>query len=58
MMGSLLTWFPLQYLWGSPFALLIFGLQLWMFVDAIRQREWVWALFILFGFGLKRTFPG
>ena len=50
-MGSLLTWFPIEYLLGSPFALLIFAFQLWMFIDAVRQREWVWALFIFFGFG-------
>ncbi|MGH7972894.1 MAG: tetratricopeptide repeat protein, partial [Limisphaerales bacterium] len=42
----------LDYLWGSPFALLITVFQLWMLVDAVRQREWVWALFILIGWGL------
>ncbi len=53
MLGSLLTsvWF-LPYLLSSPFALAIFAFQIWMFVDAIRQREWIWALFIIFGWGL------
>ncbi|HWX19306.1 MAG TPA: tetratricopeptide repeat protein [Candidatus Binatia bacterium] len=53
MLGSLLTrlW-SLDYLWSSPLALLISVFQIWMLVDAIRQREWVWALFILVGWGL------
>src|SRR5690348_12239055 len=41
----------IQYLLSSPFALLIFAFQIWMFIDAVRQREWIWALFILVGFG-------
>jgi len=32
--------------------LLITAFQIWMLVDAIRQREWVWVLFILLGWGL------
>jgi tetratricopeptide (TPR) repeat protein len=52
MFASLLTGSSLDYLWGSPFALLITVFQLWMLVDAVRQREWVWALFILVGWGL------
>ena len=51
MLASLLT-----NLWGnwlaSPFGLLIFGFQIWMFIHAVRQREWVWAVFILIGWGL------
>ena len=30
----------------SPFLLLGFAFQVWMFVDAIRRREWLWAVFI------------
>ena len=52
MLGSLLSGLPfVHYLWSSPLALLIFAFQVWMFVDAVRQREWVWALFIIVGFG-------
>jgi hypothetical protein len=52
MMASLLTrFFSFDYLWGSPFTLLLTAFQIWMFVDAIRQREWVWALFIFVGWG-------
>ena len=54
MLGSLLTtlW-SIDYLWGSPFALLVFAFQIWMLVDAVRQREWIWALFIIIGWGLS-----
>src|SRR6266478_8342010 len=52
MFASLLTNLgALDYLWRSPFALVIFGFQLWMLVHAVRQREWIWALFILVGWG-------
>jgi tetratricopeptide (TPR) repeat protein len=52
MLGSLLSGLPfVHYLWSSPLALLIFAFQIWMFIDAVRQREWVWALFIIVGFG-------
>jgi len=49
----MLAWLftDLDYLLSSPFALIIFGFQIWMLVHAIRQREWFWAVFILVGFG-------
>ncbi len=37
---------------ATPFGIAITLFQLWMLVDAVRQREWVWALFIFFGWGL------
>jgi hypothetical protein len=30
--------------------------QLWMLIDALRRREWVWALFIFIGFGISALF--
>lgn len=30
--------------------------QLWMLVDAIRRREWIWALFIVVGWGFSALF--
>lgn len=36
----------LDYIITSPVALAVFLFQVWMFVDAIRRREWVWAIFI------------
>jgi hypothetical protein len=37
----------------SGVALLIFAFQIWMFVDAIRRREYIWAVFIFIGYGLS-----
>jgi tetratricopeptide (TPR) repeat protein len=52
MLGSLITsLINVNYLWGSPFALIFTAFQIWMLVDAIRQREWIWVLFIAIGFG-------
>ena len=53
MLASLLTNLlsadnPLSNSW----ALLISAFQIWMLIDAIRQREWFWAVLILFGWGL------
>jgi hypothetical protein len=46
MFGSLLDIRYWEYLLGNPFVLLGFAFQLWMFIDAIRRREWIWAVFI------------
>ena len=35
-----------QILLQQPWLLIPFAFQIWMLVDAIRRREWVWALFI------------
>ena len=35
-----------EFLMGSPVALLVFGFSLWMFVDALRRHEWIWAVCI------------
>ncbi len=56
MLGALLTNllsldYLLNYLWSAPWMLAVFAFQIWMLVDAIRQREWIWALFILVGWG-------
>jgi hypothetical protein len=54
MFASLLTnieeW---NYLLTSPFWLAVTVFQIWMFIDAIRQREWIWAVFIVLGWGLS-----
>jgi tetratricopeptide (TPR) repeat protein len=36
----------------SPWAIIISAFQIWMLISAIREREWIWAIFILFGWGL------
>lgn len=48
MFGSLLTDFRYGELLTSPFWLLMVAFQIWMLVDAIRRREWLWAVFIFF----------
>ena len=40
------------YLLTSPFMLAVLGFQLWMLIHAVRQREWLWVLFMLVGWGL------
>jgi tetratricopeptide (TPR) repeat protein len=54
MFASLLTniadW---NFLLTSPVWLAVFVFQIWMLIDAIRQREWIWAVFIVIGWGLS-----
>lgn len=38
----------LPYLLGSPVALAGLAFSIWMFIDAIRRREWFWAALIFF----------
>ena len=38
----------LKYLLSSPLLLVGVLFQIWMGIDAVRRREWVWAFFILF----------
>jgi hypothetical protein len=35
-----------NYLISSPLLLLVVAFQIWMFIDALRRREWLWAVFI------------
>jgi hypothetical protein len=54
MLGSLLDDADnLVFLFQNPAWLLMFVFQVWMFVDAIRREEWIWAVFIFIGFGLS-----
>jgi hypothetical protein len=49
MLANLLTdVFHLEYFLYSPLMLLGLAFQIWMFVDAIRRQEWIWAVFIFF----------
>ena len=41
-----------QYLLTSPFWLLMTAFQIWMLIHAVRNREWIWAVFIVIGWGL------
>ena len=42
----------LDYLFRSPLLLAILAFQLWMLIHALRNREWLWALFIFVGWGI------
>ena len=42
-----------EYLIHNPWLLLVFAFQLWMFIDAVRRQELIWAVFIFIGFGLS-----
>ena len=56
MLASILNLMNLQYLISSPFVLLLTVFQVWMLVHAIRQREWLWVVFICIGWGLSAFF--
>ncbi|HEX9046699.1 MAG TPA: tetratricopeptide repeat protein [Verrucomicrobiae bacterium] len=50
MFASLLS--VLAYLMLNPLWLAVAVFQLWMLIHALRNREWLWALFIFLGSGL------
>jgi hypothetical protein len=41
------------YLVHNPWLLLVFAFQIWMFVHAVRNGEWLWAVFIFIGWGVS-----
>src|SRR5437867_11348460 len=49
LLSDLANW---QFL-TNPVVLAMTAFQLWMFVDAVRREEWIWAAFIFIGFGLS-----
>ncbi len=46
----------LGYLIENPWMIPVAGFMVWMFVDAVRRKEWLWALFIVIGFGFSALF--
>jgi hypothetical protein len=42
----------IDYLIHNPWLFLVFAFQVWMFIDAVRRQEWLWAVFIFISFGL------
>jgi hypothetical protein len=46
----------IQYWLSNPWWALIFLFQVWMFIDAVRRREWIWAVFIFIGWGVSALF--
>ncbi len=45
-----------HYLITSPVWLLMTAFQIWMLIHAIRNGEWLWAVFIFFGWGVSAIF--
>jgi hypothetical protein len=41
-----------QSLLANPLSLVVFAFQIWMFIHALRNREWLWAVFIFIGWGI------
>jgi hypothetical protein len=57
MVASLVTnLVSVDYWLSNPWWGLVSLFQLWMLVDAIRRREWIWAFFILVGWGISALF--
>ena len=42
-----------SFLLANPVWLLLTAFQIWMFVHAVRNGEWLWAVFIFIGWGLS-----
>jgi len=43
----------IEVLLSQPWLLVIAAFNLWMFIDAARREEWIWAVFIFVGFGFS-----
>lgn len=43
----------IDYVLTNPWMLLLLAFQIWMLVDAVRRKEWMWAFFIFIGFFLS-----
>ncbi len=57
MMASLISdWLSPDSWLARPFMAAISLFTLWMFIDAVRRREWLWAVFIFFGMGISALF--
>lgn len=51
MFGSIISDLANYENWiGNPVFLVLMVFQIWMLVDALRREEWIWAIFIFFGF--------
>ena len=57
MVASLITnLVSFDYWLSNPWMGLVSLFQLWMLIDAIRRREWIWAFFIFVGWGISALF--
>jgi hypothetical protein len=53
MLATILDLLDIGYWLASPIFLIFQIFALWMFIDAIRKREWIWAVFIFIGSGIS-----
>jgi hypothetical protein len=42
-----------RYFLESPVTIVITIFQIWMLIHAIRNREWIWAIFLFIGWGIS-----
>ena len=42
-----------QYLFTNPVLLVLTVFQIWMLIHALRNREWLWAVFLFLGWGIS-----
>jgi hypothetical protein len=57
MVASLVTnLVSFDYWLSNPWWVVVSLFQLWMFIDALRRREWIWAVFIFIGWGISALF--
>jgi hypothetical protein len=56
MQASILDLLNFRFLISSPIWLLLTAFQIWMLIDAIRRREWIWAVFIFLFSALSALF--
>jgi len=52
-LASIFGLFNLENLLSNPILLATTAFQLWMGIDALRRREFLWAIFILIGWGFS-----
>ncbi|MEY4388115.1 MAG: hypothetical protein RLY20_3398 [Verrucomicrobiota bacterium] len=45
-----------SFLIANPWMIPVAGFMVWMFVNAVRRKEWLWAAFIVLGFGFSAVF--
>lgn len=54
MFASLITSFgDWHFMLANPLLLLLTAFQIWMLVHAVRNQEWLWAVFIFIGWGVS-----
>lgn len=56
LVGFISNLLDFDYWLANPWLAIVSLFQLWMLVDALRRREWVWALFIFVGWGISALF--